>query len=302
MNKKIYVHSMEDYIHEKKKEIEELDQSIAAIEDKMAALEKISFLNDYLSILETHLSQLQNISQDLAFYAEQLTKKVGTIQHNWNHDDVITVENITFSISYFKNSYTFFAPVGYDDYYGMDIYVLFSYNSEQSACEPEMIGYTDKPKILLQNPLKVIKNNINLMDNTQTIDELQQIAYACEELLTTLFAVDHLRDIDHLDTYLDTFYDCSLKEIIQLHRHKKEDQTIRIQLENLNMKEITTELITLIKTEYHYLQYTKNKTALGENYNNDFANQLLAIKKQLLSTVHFSQDDLNELLAHIQLT
>lgn len=299
MNKSISLENKMDYINEKKKEIEALDQAILSIENKMDELEKISFLNDYLSILESHLSQLETVFTDMDHYQKELKILIDATQQKFSHQDFFTIQDKTFHISYSKGTYTFFAQVGYDDYYAMDSYALFSYNLENNAFIQKVIGYTDKPTILLQNPFQVIEKNLYLMDNTHTIDELQGIAFACEELLTTLFAVESIREIDDHDTMLETFYGYSPKKIIQLHRRKKEDHTIRIQLENHKVKDISPELITLLKAESNYIKYDNDKRLLGDDFNEELANQLLETKKQLLSTVKLDQNELNELLALI---
>lgn len=299
MNKSISLENKKDYINEKKKEIESLDQSILSIENKIDELEKISFLNNYLSILESHLLQLQSVFTDMNHYQKELKNRIDTMPKTFSHKDFFIIQDKTFHISYSKDTYTFFAQVGYDDYYAMDTYMIFSYNLENKTCIQENIGYTDKPMILLQNPLQVIEKNLYLMDDTHTIDELQGIAFACEELLTTLFAVESIREIDDNDTMLETFYSCSPKKIIQLHRRKKEDHTIRIQLEKKKVKKVSPELITLIKVESNYMKYHNDKPLLGDDFSEELAAQLLETKEQLLSTVNMNQNELDKLLALI---
>ena len=133
MNKSISLENKMDYINEKKKEIEALDQAILSIENKMDELEKISFLNDYLSILESHLSQLETVFTDMDHYQKELKILIDATQQKFSHQDFFTIQDKTFHISYSKGTYTFFAQVGYDDYYAMDSYTLFSYNLENNA-------------------------------------------------------------------------------------------------------------------------------------------------------------------------
>ncbi|MGM9928457.1 MAG: hypothetical protein ACI35P_10965 [Bacillus sp. (in: firmicutes)] len=296
MNKIIFQEQMTKYSNDKRQEIKSLDESISSIEDKMEELEKIAFLNGYLTTLETHVSRTNELMNEYKKYVEQLTASLQQLTAPLTYENTFTIDNHRFYSSADNETYTFFTHAGYDAYYGMDTYILFSYYFKNNNYQfvHSAIGFTDKPLSLLQNPLTIIQNNILMMDHSFTIEEIQQTYTGCEELLVQLFKVDHLREIAHeANSHIAAFYGHSPMNVIQLLRNKKENNLIRIQLEQKKVTAISDELILLVKTECNY----KRSELLSE----DLLQQLQTIKDHLLQKLQMKQQDLDQLTEGISI-